>query len=286
MLGNVETAKGFHCRRHDHGRKRNSHPGIIAMETTRYRATQKNIIFLSGDTTMKKAILMALLPVLIFACKKEVEKKPDLAKKYAKYGIAVYEDQTMKKWMANLAKAEGVEFDPAAVIVQPGGEDIAEVMLSDGKTGYLQLKHLADTPIVFIEDTKAHERNNPASRVFTTLPKGTIGFMIDEKGEWVQIYAGKIADRWVTRQWVRGGYSTDENLLIDAKLYEEATAALAKSGAKDAEKKEAKKKLEDLVKSSTIFSDLSSKKLEEFGDRENPDTSEVSTETKEESISN
>lgn len=212
---------------------------------------------------MKKAIALAILPLLLFACKKP-EKKPDMEKKFAKYRIAVYEDQTLKKWMATLSKAEGVEYDPATVIVQPGSEDIAPVTLSDGKTGYAQLKHFADAPVVFVEDTKCHERNNPASRVFATIPKGAIGFIVDEKGEWIQVYVGNVGGKWITRQWIKGGYSTDETLLIDAKLYEEAMAVLANPAAKESEKEDAKKKLEDLVSSTGIFSDLASKKLAEL----------------------
>jgi hypothetical protein len=166
--------------------------------------------------------------------------------------------------MATLSKAEGVEYDPAAIIVQPGGEDIAPVTLSDGKTGYTQLKHFADAPVVFVEDTKCHERNNPASRVFATIPKGTIGFIVDEKGEWVQVFVGNVGGKWITRQWVKGGYSTDETLLIDAKLFEEAMAVLAHNAAKESEKEEAKKKLEELAASPRLFSDLASKKLAEM----------------------
>lgn len=212
---------------------------------------------------MKKAITLAILPFLLFACKKP-EKKPDMVKKYAKYAIAVYEDQTLKKWMATLSKAEGVEFDPAAVIVQPRGEDIAQVTLSDGKTGYTQLKHFADAPVVFVEDTKCHDRNNPASRVFATIPKGAIGFIVDEKGEWIQVFVGNVGGKWITRQWVRGGYSTDETLLIDAKIYEEAMSVLANPAAKESQKEEAKEKLEDLASSPRLFSDLASKKLAEM----------------------
>lgn len=216
---------------------------------------------------MKKLILFALIPAVMFACKKDAEKKADeaaLVKKYAKYGHAVYEDQEMKKWMATLSKAEGVEFDPAKIIIQPKGEDIAIVKLSDGKTGYVQMKHLADKPVIFIEDTRAHERNNPASRVFATIPKGSIGFIVDEKSDWAQIFVGKVGDKWITQQWVKGGYSTDENLLIDAKIFEEAISVLGNPKAKDSETKDAKKKLEDLSRVNNLFSELASKKLEEL----------------------
>ena len=175
---------------------------------------------------MKKYIstIIALSLVFSLGCKKKEEKKEEgpIAKKYAKYKVAVRKDKDLKNWLATLEKAEEVDLlSEEEVIVMKKGKKvilkIAKVNLADGSTGYVESRHLADKSIVFMEDTKALIRPTSGSKVHATIPKDTIGFIVGEKGNWVQVYVGKIDGKWVTKQWVNSGYSTDESLIADAK---------------------------------------------------------------------
>lgn len=218
---------------------------------------------------MKKYLIVALIAVAFFACKKEAPGPaeptgPMMIKKYARYNTNVFEDAGMKKWIATLSKAEEVEYDPSQTPLKDKDDDIVIVNLTDGKKGHVALKHFADKPVVFTEDTKAHVRNNIASKVDATIPKGSIGFIIEEKGEWVQIYIGKVNDIWITKHWIKSGFSSDENLLVDAKIYEEAMRVISDSKSKSSDVDKAKKRLEEMNSSGNIFSELAAKKLEEL----------------------
>ena len=220
---------------------------------------------------MKKYLLMllALALVLSIGCKKEesanTEAAPSITQKCAKYAVAVYKDNELKTWMSNLSKAETVDLISTDIVSDNKGtvKEVATVKLSDDSQGYLETKHLADRSIVFLADTKTYTRNNAGSAVKTTLPAGTIGFVIDEKADWLQIYVGQVDGKWVTQDWVNDGYTTDASYLADAKIYESAIATLAKGDATKAQKDEALKNL-DKLSSSTLFAAKAAEKLESY----------------------
>ncbi len=223
---------------------------------------------------MKRLCLLFLACLVILtACKKEKAEEPKdvvLQKKYAKYPIRVYKDREMKKWLATLSKTEPVDLlGTSDAMIKNKKVTIAEVKLSDDKKGFMNARHLADRPVVFTEDTKAHVRNNIGSRVAGTIPRGTIGFVIAEKGEWLQIYAGRVDGKWITKHWVKSGFSGDENLLLEARTYEDATAILNNKNSSDEKQKEAETKLKEIEGSSTsFFRELAGKALKKNDDQE------------------
>ncbi len=176
--------------------------------------------------------------------------------KYARTGVSVYKEQELKTWASNLSKTEPVTLLETLKIQVKGTEtEIAKVKLSDGTVVFTSMKNLADKPVVFIEDTKAYVRNNASSKVYAVIPKGTIGFIVQEMGDWSQIYAGQIADKWVTQQWVNGGYSSEDAKIQEAKNFEEASSVLKDPKAKPDQKSQALAVLKDISESSGIFSE-------------------------------
>ncbi|MCL1864913.1 MAG: hypothetical protein FWF73_03785 [Spirochaetes bacterium] len=223
---------------------------------------------------MKKYILTALIFSLVaaFACKKEEPAsvdpssvEPAKVSKCAKYAVAVYKNFERTDWLATLSKAEIVDFLSKEIFSDNKGKvaEVAHVRLSDGKEGYLETKHLADKAVVFTQDTPVYQRNNSGSKVTATIPAGTIGFVIDEKGEWMQIYIGQIDGKWLSQEWANSGFSTEAALITEAKLYEEAITALRNKDSKEADRKAALKKLEGL-KSSELFGEKAEKQIDDF----------------------
>lgn len=225
---------------------------------------------------MKKYLLLLLSLALFISigCKKE-EKGAEggnaslSAQKCAKYTASAFKDKELTAWMCTLSKAEPVELISTEIVSDNKGKvmEVARIKLSDDTEAYIKLQHLADRAIVFITDTKAYERNNTGSRVKTTIPAGKIGFVVDEKADWLQVYVGEIDGKWVTQDWVNDGFSSDTSMLSDAKLYEEAVNTLfpAKDAkpATAAQKEDAMKKLENLS-SSSLFSNMAYDKLETY----------------------
>lgn len=225
---------------------------------------------------MKKYFSLVLIVSLFFAfqCKKEAAKQADqpttLAKKYAKYRVAVYKDKELKSWLSTMEKAESMDLinEEKYVNAKKKQIDLAKVKLSDGKEGYIDAKHLADKPIVITGDNvKAFVRPDIGSKQYCTLPKGTIAFIIEEKADWVRIYAGAVGEKKVMGQWVKGGYSTDEKIIIDAKEYDSALNLLKEQKPEKIEKaiKEAREKLTNLSNNPTSpFSEIAKAKLMEL----------------------
>lgn len=231
----------------------------------------RETIFRNKEERSMKKLLSALIMlslVMAVGCKKKDDDKKDadkpVIKKYARYKVAVYKDKELKDWLATLEKAESVQLmgEEKYINLKKMQIDLATVRLSDNKEGFVDARHLADKPIVFIEDdVKVFLRPDMGSKVHATLPKGTIGFIVDEKAEWVKIYVGKIGAKFVSDQWVKGGYKTDEQLVQDAKEYEMALNLLAEN--KEEAKKDAKEKLEQIAKGSSEIAGLAKKKLDE-----------------------
>jgi len=234
---------------------------------------------------MKKISLLIVISLISFtfiSCKDNSNKKKiedSLAKKYAKYEINVFNNIELKKRATTLSKAESVDL-LAETESQDKKTKISKIKLTDDTVAFVNSKHLADRPLVFLKETKAYLRNNITSRVYTTIPRGTIAFTISEKGEWIQIYAGKIKSKRVTRQWVKDGYSSDANLVIAARTYEEAVKIIDNSDEKSDQKKieEAKKTLIELSSSANVIADMAKERINI------PETAVEKTENKETEI--
>ncbi len=238
---------------------------------------------------MKKIKLITCLILcfsfVYFGCKEEkpVQKDVTLAKKYAKYRIGVYQNDDLSQWAATLSKAEPVDLlAETEKIIKKKQYSISKIKLSDDTIAYVNSETLADKPIVFIKDSKVYVRNNAQSAVKTTIPAGTIAFIVGEKGDWAQVYAGKINGVWVTKQWVNDGYSAESNLIIDAKNYEVAMETMNKnpSEVKEEEMKKAISLLEEMKDHQNIFAELASAHLNADKNK----AEEEKTEVKEESV--
>ena len=219
----------------------------------------------SMEALMKKftVILIAIMFIFPLACKKDstTGKESTLAKKYAKYRVQVSRDKELKTWLATLEKAEDVSLLDEEKYTDKNGKtlEISKIKLADDSIGYIDPKHLADSPVVFTADTKAFIRPTSGSTLYAVIPKGELGFVIGEKGLWVQIYVGKINEKSVTQQWIEGGYSNDPALVLEAKQYGAAIEAL---NGKDAEKAaQAKLTLETLAEGYSIIAELAKEKL-------------------------
>lgn len=163
--------------------------------------------------------------------------------KYAKYRVTVTNDADLKNWLATLEKAEEVTVLEESKVKMPKGKDISvsKIRLSDDSMGFLESSHLGNEPLVFVKKTKAYIRPSPLVKVQGEVPEGTIGFVIEQKDGWTQVYIGKVGGTWITSQWVEDEcYSKEKNLLIDAKQYENAMSLI------NDKKDEAEKILNDL----------------------------------------
>ena len=196
------------------------------------------------------------------------EKDVSLSKKYSKWNfLKVYKEAEFKKRIEYLSKGEEVDLlDTKEYTDKKNNKiEVAKIKLSDDKIGFVKMNNLADHPVIFLADTKAYVRNNIGSRVYHTIPGGTLGFKIAEKGDWIQIYIGNLytqdGKKWVDKKWVKGGYSMDLNLLQDARLFEEASIVLFKANSSENEAKKAIKKLKDLTSTDNLFAQLAKEKL-------------------------
>lgn len=215
---------------------------------------------------MKKIIyslaVLCLSLALVQGCKKGNDKQamdinPGDVIKYARSAAAAYKDQDLKTWGATLAKTEPVKLlETLTVPVKGVNTEVGRIKLSDNTVLFIPVKNLADKPVVFIEDTKAYIRNNASSKVYAIIPKGTIGFVLQENADWIQVYVGQLDGKWVTQQWVNSGFTTEDLRVQEAKLYEESAAILKNSASKPDQRKQAEANLKDLSSSTGIFAEM------------------------------
>jgi len=216
---------------------------------------------------MKRSISLLIISslALLIACG---EKKPEtpvdtvIGNKYAKYRVSIRKAADLKDWLATLEKAEEVElleeFDQ--LNAKKESITIAKVRLADDQVGFVEARYLANDPIVFVEDTRVFNRPASASKVVVTLPKGTIGFILEEKDGWTKIYVGKYEGTWVTKHWVEStSYSIDAPLVLDAREYETGLALISSK-----KYDEAREKFTDLASSSSFFNTLATEQLTEI----------------------
>lgn len=218
---------------------------------------------------MKKIILVAIACCLMIpaGCKRDsAQQNPDeaVAKKYAKYRVAVRKEKELKTWLATLEKGEGVDLLGEEKIITPQGKelDVSRVRLADDSVGYVPTGHLADKVIIFTKESKAFIRPTVGTRVQGVIPQGTIGFVIGEKANWVQVYIGKVNGVWITSQWVSEGFVSDPQALVDARSYEGALELLA--SANEGKRAEGREKLESIARGTSVMAEIAGKKLEEL----------------------
>ncbi len=145
---------------------------------------------------------------------------------------------------------------------------VAKVRLAGGTEGYVETRHLADKTIVFTEETPVFIRPTMGSKMHVKLPKGTIAFVVGEQADWVKVYAGKIQDKYVSEQWVQGGFSADQAVILEARILEGAISQ-ASSGKAD-ERTGGLAKLRELGEGAGMFADIARLKLIDLEKSETP----------------
>ncbi len=217
---------------------------------------------------MKRQIVLfiSILTIVVF-CDKEAKQADDntvIGSRYAKYSASVKKEQELKNWLATLEKAEQVKLIKEFDYTNADKEVIplAKIQLADDQIGYIELRHLANDPVVFTDDTPAYSRPILASKVITTIPKGTIGFIMEKKEGWSQIYVGKIDEIWVTKQWVESSsYAFDTGLVIAARDLEAAQELI-----KEKKSDEAREMLQSIIDGGTFLAESAQVSLDEMGD--------------------
>jgi len=225
---------------------------------------------------MKRLFMLVWIVVVLFsACSgpsaqeaPEAEKTPEKQRLYAKWANRVYKDKEMKEIAAVLAKGESVlklgeEKIPASSKGEGKTKTVYHIQLADGLEAYARGDLFALKTIVFTEEsTDCFVRPTLDSRRYYVIPKGTLAFITEEGKEgWVKIWIGKVEEdgkeKWVTDQWVKGGYSDEITLIREARLYEEALEAMKNN------EEEGFKALKELQEeSTTFFADLAARILE------------------------
>lgn len=220
------------------------------------------------------------ISLLLFPGCKKTDKGEEtaIAKKYAKYPVAVKKDKNLDKWLATLAKAEDVSLLEELKHKTPKGKELelSKIKLADDSVGYVESRHLADSPIVFIEETDVYVRPTAGSRPYATIPPGTLGFITSEKGAWVQVFIGKVNGKNIYSQWVEKGYSADRDLILDAREYETAIEKLESGN--ETKISEAKETLNELKNKSNVIGRLAEEKLGDSGETYGETTVEESAE--------
>ncbi len=216
---------------------------------------------------LKKILFLSIiLSSFIIACKpaKKIEENDNtpIAKKYAKYRVCLYNTVDLKGCKSVLYKAEPVDIlKVAKEDVKNDSKNVLRVKTTDDKIKYIMQKHLANQPIVFMKDIAPHVRNNSATSTYGMIPKGSIGFIIGEKGSWTQIYVGRVKGKYIDKKWVKNDtYITTEDTLKDALQYDRVISVFNKLQANKKVKadkiKDVKEILTLLKQKTNIFAEL------------------------------
>ncbi len=213
------------------------------------------------------ALVMTLALVLGVACSGDKGSSSDtpIARKYARYTAPVYRDKEFTQWLTALEKAEAVDLLAEEKYTTQGKQSkaLSKIRLSDDKTGYTESAHLADGVVVFTaDDVKTYQRPNAAAPLGTPAAKGSLGFITEEKADWVKVFTWRAGDKWGSEQWVKEGYSANESLVRDAREYEKALALLA--DAKKSSRDKARETLAELAAGDSVIAALAKKKLEKL----------------------
>jgi len=240
---------------------------------------------------MKKKLIVIFIMVLflfILGCQgktdesRETEKKAEKTEKvdekekeevYAKYRVNIYNDKNLTDWLATLAKGEKVEFVEEISHKKNNNKiNVAKIVRADGETkGFLERRHLTGKPVVIVKDNlKLYEQPTITSRVYARVTKGTVAFVQGKKDNWTKIYIGYIDDngerKYIDGKWIKEGFSSDITLVQEGLVYDRATSMLEDD--KDANNEKAKDDLEELIKTESMYSELSKKTIMDFESEE------------------
>jgi lipoprotein LenA len=229
---------------------------------------------------MKKFLflLFAMSLMLSVGCKKNAD-APNaagdvLAKKYARYNVQMFTDETLSKSAAWLTKGEEVNLlEEKDVLIKNKTVKISKIKLADDKIGIVYAENLCIKFVVFTEDKiKVYSRNTDTSNVEGEVMQGAIADVVEEKADWIKVNvrASEAKEyKMLWNVWAKKGFSYDADMLSDGKTLDKSFVTLSndKSGAGD--KEQAKKDLQDLVGKNNAISPAAKKIMTKyFGDTE------------------
>jgi lipoprotein LenA len=214
-------------------------------------------------------IVMTAALVLGACCSKDGGSSSDtpIARKFARYTAPVYRDREFTQWLTALEKGESVDLLTEEKYTTQGkqAKTLSKIRLSDDKVGYTESAHLADGVVVFTaDDVKTFQRPNAGAPLGTPVAKGTIGFITEEKADWVKVFTWRPGDKWGSEQWVKEGFSANESLVRDAREYEKALTLLVE--AKKSSRDKARETLTELAAGDSVIAALAKKRLDRLSE--------------------
>lgn len=228
--------------------------------------------------TFRKTLALAVLIAMAAHCgKKKGEEAAKAPAKvaYAVYQAGVFDTVDAKKASEWLNRAEMVTV--LETVDVPDAKDKkkskawAKIERTTGKQGFVDPANLESKAFVVIRPIEIFNINQAAGKKLATVPAGKVGFVVEEKGDWVKVRFGyKVnenwsfaddATKWVDQRWAQlDGVSYDPAAIGHGVELEDA---MKKFNDSDAAKKAAgKKDLETIVKDSkSQFIDVAQKAL-------------------------
>lgn len=239
---------------------------------------------------MKVLPAIALIAFATSECgKKKGEEKsaqqPKVA--YAVYASGLYEKVDSKEAAEWLNRAEMVTVLESVEVPNAKDKKKSKTWLkierTTGKQGFADPANFESKAFVVLRPVELFNINQASGKKVATVPPGKVGFIIEEKGEWVKVRFGykvyenwsytEDATKWGEQRWMQlEGVSYDPAAIGQGVELEDA---LKKFNDADAKKKAAgKKELETIVKDAkSQFIDVAQKALaagEEAARKEEP----------------
>ncbi|MBL8035562.1 MAG: hypothetical protein JNJ69_17805 [Leptospiraceae bacterium] len=154
--------------------------------------------------TKLKLILATAAALSFAACgKKKTEdaSKPQAKIAYAIYQLGVYDTTTAKKASEWLNRAEMVTVLETVKAPDPKNEgktkEMAKIERTTGKQGYVDAASLESKAFVVIGALEVFNVNQASAKKLATVPAGHVGFVVEEKGDWVKVRFGyKVNEKW------------------------------------------------------------------------------------------
>lgn len=231
---------------------------------------------------MKMKVLLAIVPAFVALVatncgkKKGDEKSAQQARvAYAVYACGLYEKVDAKEASEWLNRAEMVTVLESVEVPNAKDKKKSKTWLrierTTGKQGFVDPANFESKAFVVLRPIELFNINQAAGKKVATVPPGKVGFIIEEKGEWVKVRFGyklyenwsytEEATKWGEQRWMQlEGVSYDPAAIGHGVELEDA---LRKFNDSDAKKKAAgKKELEAIVKDAkSQFIDVAQKAL-------------------------
>ena len=211
-----------------------------------------------------KLTLLSAIAVFAFACgKKKTDDnaaKPQAKIAYAVYQQGVYDSLDAKKaseWLNRGEMVTVLENTKSADPKNPGKmKEWSKIERTTGKQGYVEASNLENKAFVVVGNLEIFNINQASGKRVATVPAGHVGFVVDEKGDWVKVRFGyhvnqkwnSAADSqvWADQKWAQLSAVSYDPAAIGQGI--ELENAMRKFFSKDAAKKAAgKKELEAIV---------------------------------------